>query len=135
MASKELIEDQDDSVLDDLEKELVRQIVGITGRPGTATYVESNARMSELLPVQTQIVRALILDYDEIGLSTLSVIGGSRGANFDVQRDREAIATELRRMLYPTEANENPNISTYSPLGTIHMIPIEYSTGPEGERD
>jgi hypothetical protein len=135
MATREIIEEQDDSPLEDLERELVRQIVGITGKPGTATYIESNARMSALLPVQTQIVRALILDYDDIGLDTLSVAGGSRGANFDVQRDREAIATELRRMLYPSAANEAPEESTYTSVGTIHMIPIEYITGPEGERD
>lgn len=129
-----VIQDQLTTPLNDLEKEMVRQIVGITGKAGTATFIESEARMSLMSTSQNQIVRALLLDYDDISFDTLYVSGGSKGANFSVPRDKEAIANELRRILYPSEANETPEISVYSALGTIHFIPIEYDIGVKEER-
>jgi len=133
MATRTTIEEQDSNPLDDLERELVRQILGIIGKVGTATYIESEARMDLLTSSQCQIIRALLLDYDDISLDTLYVAGGSKGANYSPQRDKEEIAKELRRMLYPSVANENPSSSTYTTLGTISFIPVEYRTGTEGE--
>ena len=133
MATRAIIEDQDSNPLNDLERELVRQILGIIGKAGTATYIESEARMELLSAPQTQIIRALLLDYDDISFDTLFVVGGNRGANYSPQRDKEAIANELRRMLYPTDANEDPSTSTYTTYGTINFIPVEYKIGSEGE--
>ncbi len=133
MATRETIEEQDSNPLNDLERELVRQILRIIGKAGTAVYIESEARMELLTAPQCQIIRALLLDYDDISLDTLLVSGGSRGANYSPQRDKEEIAKELRRMLYPSIANEDSEASTYAPFGTFNFIPVEYKIGTEGE--
>jgi hypothetical protein len=114
---------------------MVRQIVGITGKAGTATFIESEARMSLMSNSQNQIVRALLLDYDDISLDTLYVSGGTKGANMSLPRNREAIANELRRILYPTSTNEDPGTSVFIPLGAISFIPVVYDVGVPDERD
>ena len=134
MATRSVIEAQDTTPLDSLERELVRQIINLTGRPGTATYIESEARMDALTASQCQIIRALILDYDEISLDTTRIFGGSRGADISAQRDREAIATELRRMLYPTSGMDvNGGLTVYTTSGTIKMVPVEYQVGTQDD--
>ena len=110
----------------------MRQIIGITGRAGTATFIESESRMAALLPSQCQVVRGILLDYDNVGLETLSVLGGQKGANYNIPRDKEALATELRRMLYPSASNDSPELgSSYTPVGSISVIPVTYLVGDQ----
>ncbi len=117
---------------------MVRQILNITGRPGTATYIESEARMSGLTGAQNQIVRALLDDYSDISFDTTKAFG--KGTDYNPQRDKAAIAEELRRMLYPSAANElnedgTVTIITYSSPGTISFVPAEYLVGSQDEFD
>lgn len=120
--------------LDSLEREIVRQLLSITGKAGSATYVESETRMNLLTPSQCQLVRGLLEDYDDISLDTTKALGGKQGVNYDPERDKEAIARELRRILYPSAANETvgEDDEEYAPLGAIHFIPVEYKTGNQG---
>lgn len=133
MATLAVIADQETGPLTDLEKELVRQLLGITGKAGTATYIDSNARMELLTAPQRQIVRALLLDYDDISFDTTKAQG--KGEDYDPERDKAAIAKELRRMLYPNTANMFPedsdNSTAYIPAGTIQMIPVVYKVGSD----
>lgn len=131
MATFQQLQDFDTTPLDDLEKEVVRQIIGISGKAGTATYIESNTRMSALTASQNQVVRGILLDYDGIGLDTLSVSGGQKGANYSAPRDREALASELRRILYPSASNDDPGTSTFTTMGAINVVPVTYLTGDQ----
>jgi hypothetical protein len=117
--------------LSDLEREIVRQILNISGTAGNAVYLDSEARMTLLTPPQRQVVRALILDYDDIGLDTTKAQG--LGRDYDPERDKEKIASELRRMLYPSAANDptTANNSGYQPSGTIFLIPVSYKVGSD----
>jgi hypothetical protein len=137
MPTFEQIQEKDTIALDDLEREMVRQILGIVGKAGTATYVESEIRMAALTGVQNQIIRAIIDDYSDISFDTTYVAGGSKGTNYNPQRDKEYIANELRRMLYPSAIHETTSITeieeTLSAFGTIQFVPIEYKIGTEGE--
>jgi hypothetical protein len=126
--------DFDDSPLDDLEREYVRRVLGINGRPGTATYIESDVRMAMLTPAQCQIVRVILEDVDAYGIDTTKAIGGSTGINYDPQRDTGYGANELRRMLYPTDANDPMNVTVAQSLpGQLQFIEVEYKTGPQTE--
>jgi hypothetical protein len=130
MATFAQIQDQEAGPLNDLEREIVRQILNITGVAGSATYLDSNARMTLLTGSQCRVVRALILDYDDIGFDTTKAQG--LGRDYDPERDKDRIAGELRRMLYPTDANNNPedgSSGSYQPAGTIQMIPVTYGVG------
>jgi len=130
----EEISDLSPLTLNSLEREIVRQLLSITGKAGTATYIDSETRMSALTASQNQIVRGLILDYNDILLDTTKALGGSKGVNYDPERDKEAIARELRRLLYPSSVNEAPDEDTegFSPLGSIHFIPTVYKSGNQG---
>jgi hypothetical protein len=132
LATLEQIREFDTTPLDDIERELVRQILNITGKAGTATYIESEVRMNLLTGPQNQLVRGLLSDYDEISFDTTFVSGGSNGANFNPQRDKEFIARELRRMLYPNSTNEITEEVAESHLlsiGKILAIPVSYEIG------
>lgn len=126
--------DFDDSPLDDLERELVRQILGIDGRAGSAIYEESETRMDGLTPPQNQLVRLVLEDADEIGIDTTKVKGGSRGADIDPERDESKAAKLLRRMLYPTARNNDPlNFIDPPALGALQFIQAEYIIGSQTE--
>jgi hypothetical protein len=132
IATLEQIKDFDTAPLDDIERELVRQILNITGKAGTATYIESEVRMNLLTSAQNQVVRGLLLDYDAISFDTTFVVGGSSGANYNPQRDKEKIAFELRRMLYPNMTNEITEEVAQNNLfaiGKIVAIPVTYKVG------
>jgi hypothetical protein len=132
MPSIDEIRDLDDSTLDDLEREFVRQILNITGKAGTATYIESEARMNLLTPSQCQVVRALLLDYSDIQFDTTKAQGN--GKDYDPQRDKAYIANELRRMLYPSAVNDDPSLEnggSYVPAGTLTMVRAEYAVGSD----
>jgi hypothetical protein len=132
MPSLDEIRDLDTTPLDDLEREFVRQILNITGKSGTATYIESEVRMNLLTSSQNQIVRGLLLDYEDIQFDTTYAAGGTSGANFNPQRDKELIARELRRMLYPGSVNEITEEIAESNLlavGKILAIPVQYKIG------
>lgn len=132
MATLAVISSQVTTPLTDLEKEIVRQLLGITGKAGTATYIDSDARMSSLMPPQRQIVRALLLDYDDISFDTTKAKG--KGEDYDPERDKAAIAGELRRMLYPRTENEDVisiTDTSFTPLGTIKMLPVIYKVGSD----
>jgi len=132
MATLATIEEQDSGPLTDLEKELVRQLLQITGKAGSATYIDSNARMETLTSPQCQIVRALLLDYDDISFDTTKAKG--KGEDYDPERDKAAIASELRRMLYPSLSNDSIVDITdihFTPLGTIKLVPVNYKVGTD----
>jgi len=133
MPTLDELRDLDGTPLDDLEREQVRQLLNITGKAGTATFIESETRMSLLTESQNRIVRGLLLDYDDIGFDTLFVQGGTKGADYNPQRDKAAIANELRRMLYPGASNEVPDVSSYIPSGSIQFVPVEYVIGSQDE--
>jgi hypothetical protein len=136
MATFEQVQEFDTSTLDSLEREFVRQLLGITGKAGTATYIESESRMSGLTGSQNQIVRGLLQDYNDIAFDTTSVLGGDKGVNFNPQRDKSLIANELRRMLYPSEQHEVGFIEVVpanAPMGSINMIPVTYEVGSQDE--
>src|SRR4051812_25892769 len=91
------------TTLDDLEQEVVRQIIGVTGDAGSATWGDSHTRMLALTGQQNQIVRVLIDQYlEDIGFDTASISGGSNGVDYDPLRDKKGIAQELRRIIYGT---------------------------------
>jgi hypothetical protein len=125
--------DFDDSPLDDLERELVRQILEIDGRAGTAIYIDSEARMEGLTPSQCQLVRLVLEDADEIGIDTTKVKGGQKGADIDPQRDESKAAKLLRRMLYPTDKNDPLNFIEPPALGAFQFIQAEYIIGSQTE--
>lgn len=127
MATLELIRSQLDDSLDELEREMVRQVIGIDGKAGSANRTESEVRMDALLPEQNQIVRALLIDYDDISFDTTRIHGGGDGVDVDPTRNKLAIANELRRMLYPTEYHD-PLLTTDNG-SSIKFIPITYNTG------
>jgi hypothetical protein len=128
--------DFDDSPLDDLERELVRQILGIDGRAGSAIYVESETRMDGLTSPQNQLVRLVLEDADEIGIDTTKVKGGSKGADIDPERDESKAAKLLRRMLYPSARNNDPlNFINPPTLGQLQFIAAQYEIGTQSEFD
>lgn len=132
MATLAQIKAQSKAPLKDLERELVRQILSITGKAGSATYIESEARMTGLTLSQCQVVRALLLDYDDIGFDTTKAQG--LGRDYDPERDKDRLAGELRRILYPSTIHESPEDgdgSGYVPSGTIQMIPVVYQVGSD----
>ena len=134
MASLEQIRNFDTTQLEDIEREMVRQILNITGKAGTATYIESELRMSLLTGSQNQIIRGLLLDYDDIQFDTTYVSGGPSGASYNPQRDKDAIAKEIRRMLYPNSSNEITEEDSQANLfavGQLLMIPVEYKVGSD----
>jgi hypothetical protein len=135
MATLSVIQEQDTGALTDLEKELVRQLLSITGKAGTATYIDSNTRMVNTTPAQRQIIRALLLDYDDISFDTTKARGGSEGTDYDPERDKAAIVKELRRMLYPSLSNDSPDLvdatNSFVPEGTIRMVPVIYKVGSD----
>lgn len=125
--------DFDDSPLDDLERELVRQILGISGRAGSAIYIDSEERMDGLTAPQNQLVRLVLEDADEIGIDTTKVKGGNRGADIDPDRDESKAAKFLRRMLYPTSKNDPLNFIDPPAAGALQFIQAEYIIGSQTE--
>jgi hypothetical protein len=124
-----------DDPLSPLEREFVRQIMGIDGKPGSAVREDSETRMVGLAPEQCQIVRALIYeDYEEIGLNQLRIEGGQKGVRLSLPENRKAVAAELRRMLYPTSANDpddpgfDGGIPTAGQLGFVQLTSASGST-------
>lgn len=127
MATRAQIEAQPTTPLTDVEREIVRQILGIDGRSTSAVYQDSDARMSALSGPQNQLVRALILDYDDLSLDTTRMAGN--GLDYDPTRNRMLIAAELRRLLYPGDRND-PLIYDVSRSSTgITFVRVRY--GPD----
>lgn len=117
--------------LTDLEREIVRQVLNITGEAGSANYIDSQTRMSGLTQSQNQVVRAIIASWlEDIGFDTTKTTDKSE-INYDTTRDRDALADELRRMLYPDSRN-NPFVTTDTlPVGSLTFIPINYGVGSD----
>ena len=120
------IQSKPGTTLDDLEMEIVRQIIGVSGAADSANYQDSRTRMLALPSEQNKIVRVLIDQYlQDSAFDTTEIAGGSDGMNYSAQRDKQTIAAELERIVYGLEPNNEDNVSS----GSIKMIPVTYSTG------
>lgn len=122
------IESQPSTPLNLLEKEIVRHIIGINGRISSSVYLDSEERFLLLSTAQNQLVRALIKDSEEIDNTTTAIHDGTDGLNVSFNRDRELIASQLRRIMYPTDLND-PNISQVVGIGSLNFIPVTYGNG------
>lgn len=120
----------DDSPLDDLERELVREALNIDGRAGEAVYDDSEVRMAALTPVQNVLMRKyLTIDLPSVDEDRdVKVMGGSDGKQYNPADRDNWVQKAMRRMLYPDTHND-PTLITNGPQSLIRSIPIVYATG------
>src|ERR1051326_3915647 len=122
------IQSKPGTTLDDLEMEIVRQIIGVSGAADSANYQDSRTRMLALPSEQNKIVRVLIDQYlQDSAFDTTEIAGGSDGMDYSPVRDKNAIANELRRIVYGADFS-NPD-SDEQLQGVLRMIPVTYESG------
>jgi hypothetical protein len=82
--------DYSDAVFTALEKEHIRNIIGLT------TLTELDTPISELTADQRKVTRYDIdLWFNEVGEGTVKVEGASDGVDFSTPRDRNAISQRM----------------------------------------
>ena len=123
------IQSQLTDALTSLQKEIVRHVIGINGRASSSVYIDSEERFTVLTDEQCQLVRALLTEYEDIENATTAIHGASDGLDVSFNRDRELIAQQLRRILYPTDLNDPNFTSGTNPAGSLNFIPVTYSNG------
>ena len=130
MATPDELREFDDSPLDDLERELVREALSIDGRAGEAVYEDSEVRMLALTPSQNILMRKyLTIDLPSVDEDRdVKVIGGDDGKQYNPSDRDNWVQRAMRRMLYP-DTHNNPVNGSNGPQSLIHSIPIVYATG------
>lgn len=129
MPTIDQIQSQSTSALTALEKEIVRHVIGINGVSSSDVYTDSESRMASLTPVQNQLVRALITEYENIDNATTAIYGGNDGLDVSFNRDRTLIASQMRRILYPTDINDPAYNDGTSTSGSLNFVPVTYGVG------
>ncbi len=131
MATPTQIQSQEDTPLDDFEREIARQILGVTGVAGDLVYDDSDTRLRNLDPTQNKIARALIyVDWEEVGFNKTLINGD--GVVINPEEARRRVREEMRRLLYPMQQtiDEVAN-GDNSPGDRIGYIEAVYRTGSQ----
>ena len=130
MPTPDDLREYDDSPLDDLERELVREALNIDGRAGEAIYDDSEVRILALTPSQNILMRKyLTVDLPSVDEDRdVRVMGGSDGKQYNPADRDNWVQRAMRRMLYPDQFND-PVLITNAPRTLLKSVPIVYATG------
>lgn len=131
MPTPDDLRELDDSPLDDLERELVREALNIDGRAGEAIYEDSETRMLSLTAPQNQLMRKyLTIDLPAVDEDRdIRVGGGDDGKQYNPADRDNYVQRAMRRMLYPDKFNDPVLTGNNGPKSLIASIPIVYATG------
>lgn len=132
MATLAEITAQSSAALDNIEREVVRKLLGINGNIGSAVYTESEVRFNALTPSQIKLIRAYILiDLPPVEADiAVKLGGGSDGVSYDPFRLISDIKNDIRRMLYPTLYNDPLTVNgSLTGSDDITLIPLCHQSG------
>lgn len=73
-------------------------------------------------------MRALMGEHELIDNTTVAIAGGNDGLNVSFNRDRELIAQQLRRILYPSLLHD-PEETGVGGVPTITFVGASYCNG------
>lgn len=130
MPTPDELREYDDSPLDDVERELVREALGIDGRAGEAVYDSSEARLALLTAPQNQLMRKyLTVDLPAVDEDRDIKVAGGTGGKYYTPGDRENwVLRAMRRLLYPDTYND-PTNTTNQPRSQFSQVPVVYASG------
>lgn len=99
MATLAQIGAKSSSALTTLEKDHVREVLGLSSEPGTTEFTDLETLLDGLAAVRNQKVRAVLDDWDAIIPEPSKKSGGAQGIEYETGRHRYQVYADMSRAL------------------------------------